>query len=159
MVESPSKPIASTEFVFFLDFNNLPIFFSNWIKIQIKFSSTVTAMYFPFEGLHNRSAQIFQGPLYLRKHRQPCCWSRGIMPPPFDVSMASNIVTTSSISGRLSGFASQHRFITFARELGQHRGISGLRFCSFHGFFVCEFLSGLFYDIFQPKERFVFWSA
>ncbi|KAF7819599.1 Paired amphipathic helix protein Sin3-like 4 [Senna tora] len=43
------------------------------------------------------------------------------MPPPLDVSIASNIDTTSSISGRLSGFASQHLFITFARELGQHR--------------------------------------
>jgi hypothetical protein len=38
--------------------------------------------------------------------------------------------TTSSISGRLSGLASQQRFITFARELGQHLGISGLRFYS-----------------------------
>lgn len=71
-----------------------------------------------------------QGPRYLRKQKQPCDWSRGIIPPPFDVSIASNMVTTSSISGRLSGLASQHRFITFASELGQHRGISGLRFCS-----------------------------
>jgi len=52
------------------------------------------------------------------------------MPPPFDVSIASNIDTTSAISGRLSGFASQQRFITFAKELGQQRGISGLKFCS-----------------------------
>jgi hypothetical protein len=52
------------------------------------------------------------------------------MPPPFDTSMASNMETTSSISGRLSGLASQQRFITFARELGQHLGISGLRFYS-----------------------------
>ena len=52
------------------------------------------------------------------------------MPPPFVTSMASNMETTSSISGRLSGFASQQRFITFARELGQHLGISGLRFYS-----------------------------
>lgn len=42
--------------------------------------------------------------------------------------MASKSETTSSISGLLSGLASQHRFITFARELGQHLGISGLRF-------------------------------
>ena len=42
--------------------------------------------------------------------------------------MASNKETTSSISGLLSGLASQHRLITFARELGQHLGISGLRF-------------------------------
>lgn len=73
---------------------------------------------------------LVYGPRYLRKHKQPCCWSTGIIPPPFEVSMASNIVTTSSISGRLSGFASQHLFITFAKELGQHLGISGLRFWS-----------------------------
>jgi hypothetical protein len=48
------------------------------------------------------------------------------------VSIASNMETTSSISGRLSGLASQHRFITFARELGQHLGISGLRFWDFN---------------------------
>lgn len=52
------------------------------------------------------------------------------MPPPLDVSIASSMDTTSAISGRLSGFASQHRFITFASELGQQRGISGLRFCA-----------------------------
>jgi hypothetical protein len=51
------------------------------------------------------------------------------MPPPFDVSIASSRDTTSAISGRLSGFASQQRFITFAKELGQQRGISGLKFC------------------------------
>lgn len=74
----------------------------------------------------------YQGPRCLRKHpKHPCCWSGGIIPPPFDVSIASNMVTTSSISGRLSGFASQQTFITFARELGQHRGISGLKFCNF----------------------------
>ncbi|CAA7402236.1 unnamed protein product [Spirodela intermedia] len=49
------------------------------------------------------------------------------MPPPLVVSMASKIATTSSISGRRSGFASQHLFITFPSELGQHRGISGRR--------------------------------
>lgn len=75
-----------------------------------------------------QGVEIFQGPRYLRKHKQPWAWSFGIIPPPFDVSMASNMVTTSSIPGRLSGLASQHRFITFARELGQQRGISGLRF-------------------------------
>jgi hypothetical protein len=52
----------------------------------------------------------------------------GIMPPPLDVSIASTMDTTSAISGRLSGFASQQRFITLAKELGQQRGISGLRF-------------------------------
>eukprot|EP01018_Ginkgo_biloba_P013749 Gb_27650 [translate_table: standard] len=43
--------------------------------------------------------------------------------------MASSIVTTSSISGLLSGFASQHLLITLLRELGQHLGISGRRLC------------------------------
>ncbi|CAA7410317.1 unnamed protein product [Spirodela intermedia] len=38
--------------------------------------------------------------------------------------MASNNPTTSSISGLLSGFPSQHLFITLANELGQHFGIS-----------------------------------
>jgi hypothetical protein len=73
---------------------------------------------------------ILQGPRFLRKQKQPPCWSGGIMPPPFVTSMASNMETTSSISGRLSGLASQQRFITFAREFGQHLGISGLRFYS-----------------------------
>jgi len=78
------------------------------------------------------SGLFHQGPRCLWKHgRHPCCWSGGIIPPPFDVSIASNMATTSSISGRLSGFASQHLFITCARELGQQRGISGLKFCSF----------------------------
>lgn len=71
----------------------------------------------------------FHGPRRFRKQKQPWDWSGGIIPPPFDVSIASIRDTTSSISGRLSGFASQHRFITFASELGQHLGISGLRFC------------------------------
>jgi hypothetical protein len=57
------------------------------------------------------------------------------MPPPLDVSIASIMDTTSAISGRLSGFASQQRFITFAKALGQHRGISGLRFCTSKIFF------------------------
>lgn len=51
------------------------------------------------------------------------------MPLPLDASMASNIDTTSSISGLLLGSASQHLLITFATDLGQHLGISGLRFC------------------------------
>lgn len=70
----------------------------------------------------------FQGPRCFRKQRQPRCWSTGIIPPPLEVSMASNRVTTSSISGLRSGLASQHRFITLASELGQHLGISGLKF-------------------------------
>ena len=78
-----------------------------------------------------RGNNFLQGPRYLRKQKQPWGWSTGSIPPPLDVSMASIIATTSSISGRLSGLASQHRFITFAKELGQHLGISGLRFCGF----------------------------
>lgn len=70
-----------------------------------------------------------QGPRRLPKQKQLWRWSTGIIPPPFDVSIDSNMDTTSSISGRLSALASQHRFITFAKELGQQRGISGLKFC------------------------------
>lgn len=78
-----------------------------------------------------RSAGVYvsQGPRCFRKQRQPCCWSVGIIPPPLEVSIASSMVTTSSISGLLSGLASQHRFITLASEPGQHLGISGLKFC------------------------------
>ena len=47
----------------------------------------------------------------------------------FEVSMAFNMVTTSSISGLLLGFSSKHCVIIFARELGQQLGISGIRFC------------------------------
>ncbi|CAA6673100.1 unnamed protein product [Spirodela intermedia] len=47
--------------------------------------------------------------------------------------MASNKPTTSSISGLLSGFPSKHLFITLANELGQHFGISGLRFLNPNG--------------------------
>ncbi|VYS61286.1 unnamed protein product [Arabidopsis thaliana] len=38
--------------------------------------------------------------------------------------MASSSFTTSSISGRLSGFGSQHLFMIFATACGQHFGIS-----------------------------------
>ena len=51
------------------------------------------------------------------------------MPPPLLVSMASNNLTTSSMSGRLSGFPSQHFRMMLANELGQHLGISGRKFC------------------------------
>lgn len=37
----------------------------------------------------------------------------------------SSFCTTSSISGRLSGFASQHLFMIFASLVGQRRGIFG----------------------------------
>lgn len=49
------------------------------------------------------------------------------IPPPFEMSMASNIWTTSSILGLLLGSVSQHFFITSATEMGQHLGISGLK--------------------------------
>lgn len=69
------------------------------------------------------------GPRADVKQKQPGDWSSGIIPPPLLVSMASNIFTTSDISGRFSGFPSQHFRMTFARELGQHLGIVGRRFC------------------------------
>lgn len=68
------------------------------------------------------------GPLEGAKQKHPAAWSSGIMPPPRLVSIDSSSLTTSSISGRFSGFASQHLFMMLARELGQHRGMSGRRF-------------------------------
>ena len=44
-------------------------------------------------------------------------------------STASNNLTTSSISGRFSGFASQHFLIILATSLGQLLGIFGRKFC------------------------------
>ena len=70
------------------------------------------------------------GPRAFVKHKHPDDWPSGIMPPPLLVSRASKSCTTSSISGRLSGFASQHFRITFANALGQQRGMSGRRFCT-----------------------------
>jgi hypothetical protein len=69
------------------------------------------------------------GPRAFVKHKHPDDWPSGIMPPPLLVSRASKSCTTSSISGRLSGFASQHFRITFANALGQQRGMSGRKFC------------------------------
>jgi len=46
------------------------------------------------------------------------------------VSIASNIVTTSCISGRLSGFAFQHFRMMFAKSLGQFFGILGRKRCA-----------------------------
>jgi len=78
-----------------------------------------------------RTFDINQGPRrWPKNHKHPRRWYTGIILPALDVSMASSIAATSSISGLLSGFASQHLFITLARELGPHLGISGLRFCS-----------------------------
>lgn len=68
------------------------------------------------------------GPRVALKQKHPLAWSSGIMPPPLLVSITSNSFTTSSISGRFSGFASQHFLMMFATELGQHLGISGRRF-------------------------------
>lgn len=70
-----------------------------------------------------------QGPRAVAKQKQPEAWSSGIIPPPLLVSTASNILTTSSISGRLSALASQHFRIILAKPLGQHLGISGRKFC------------------------------
>lgn len=72
---------------------------------------------------------IFYGPRAVLKQKQPWTWSSGIMPPPLLVSIASSILTTSSMSGRFSGFASQHFRMMLANELGQHLGTSGRRFC------------------------------
>lgn len=72
---------------------------------------------------------IYYGPRAVLKQKQPCAWSSGIMPPPLLVSNASNSLTTSSMSGRFSGFASQHFRMMLANELGQHLGISGRKFC------------------------------
>lgn len=64
------------------------------------------------------------------KQKQPEAWSSGIMPPPFRVSIASSDLTTSSMSGRLSGCGSQHFRIMLANAPGQHLGISGRKFCN-----------------------------
>ncbi|OMO85636.1 hypothetical protein COLO4_21529 [Corchorus olitorius] len=76
-----------------------------------------------------KSSSGNHGPRAGAKQKQAGVWSSGIIPPPLLVSTASSILTTSSISGRFSGFASQHFRIMFAKELGQHLGISGRRFC------------------------------
>lgn len=72
---------------------------------------------------------FYYGPRAVVKQKQPWTWSSGIIPPPLLVSIASNKVTTSSMSGLLSGFASQHFRMMLAKELGQHLGISGRKFC------------------------------
>lgn len=77
-----------------------------------------------------------QGPRPALKQKQPLTWSSGIIPPPLLVSMASNKLTTSSISGRLSGFASQHFLMMLANELGQHLGISGRKFCQLKNIYM-----------------------
>ena len=61
-----------------------------------------------------------------QKNKQPCDSYKGVIPLPFEVSMAFNMVTTSFISGLLLGFECQHRVIISARELGQQLGMSGL---------------------------------
>lgn len=74
-----------------------------------------------------KTENVLHGPRLKQKH--PVAWPSGIIPPPLLVSSDSSILTTSSISGRLSGLASQHFFMIFAIALGQHRGISGRMFC------------------------------
>lgn len=85
-----------------------------------------TGKVLPREGSTMKS---IYGPRAFVKHKHPDDWPSGIMPPPLLVSRASKSCTTSSISGRLSGFASQHFRITFANALGQQRGMSGRKFC------------------------------
>ncbi|KAL4312149.1 hypothetical protein GQ457_01G032270 [Hibiscus cannabinus] len=74
-------------------------------------------------------ARNFSG-LFLQK--QPGARSSGNIPPPLLVFTASSIVTTSPISGRFFGSASQHFLMMFANELGQHHGISGRKFCQYN---------------------------
>jgi hypothetical protein len=78
----------------------------------------------------NRGKRAPYGPRALVKHKQPDDWPSGIIPPPLLVSRASISCTTSSISGRLSGFPSQHLRMMFANGLGQQRGMSGRKFCT-----------------------------
>lgn len=73
--------------------------------------------------------KFYQGPRRV-KQKQPGDWSSGIMPPPLLVSTASSNLTTSSMSRRLSGCASQHFRMMLANEPGQHLGISGRKFCN-----------------------------
>lgn len=75
------------------------------------------------------AVQSIYGPRALVKHKHPDDWPSGIIPPPLLVSRASMSCTTSSMSGRLSGFPSQHLRIMFANALGQQRGMSGRKFC------------------------------
>lgn len=77
----------------------------------------------------NHHTQKNHGPRVVAKQKHPFAWSSGIIPPPLLVSIASNSLTTSSMSGRFSAFASQHFRMILANELGQHRGISGRKFC------------------------------
>ena len=96
---------------------------------QLKWNHKIVVQF--YRDSYEKSAK-FYGPRAGAKQKQPPAWSSGIIPPPLLVSIASNILTTSSMSGRFSGFASQHLFMMFARELGQHLGISGLRFWICH---------------------------
>jgi hypothetical protein len=79
---------------------------------------------------HKLRVRVPYGPRALVKHKQPDDWPSGIIPPPLLVSRASISCTTSSISGRLSGFPSQHLRMIFANGLGQQRGMSGRKFCT-----------------------------
>lgn len=79
---------------------------------------------------------VYHGPRAM-KQKHPGDWPSGIMPPPLLVSIASSNLTTSSISGRLSGLASQQRRMMLANAFGQHLGISGRKFCQ-DEFYVLE---------------------
>lgn len=72
-----------------------------------------------------RRLETIYGPRALKKHKHPPVWPFGIMPPPLLVSRGSKSRTTSSMSGRFSGLASQHLRMMFAIAFGQQRGISG----------------------------------
>ena len=86
-------------------------------------------------SLHGHSMKVHSrtkedhGPRAGKKQKQPEALSSGIIPPPLLVSIASRSVTTSSMSGRFSGCGSQHLFMMFAKEWGQHLGMCGRKFC------------------------------
>jgi len=101
-------------------------------KVKKKLDSFDTLnIYSVREREHNETEKEKRdyGPRAGTKQKHPPSWSSGIMPPPLLVSIASISLTTSSMSGLLSGFASQHFFMIFDSALGQHRGISGRKFC------------------------------
>lgn len=79
----------------------------------------------------------------LKKHRHPPAWASGTMPPPLLASRASKNRTTSSMSGRFSGLASQHLCMMFAIGLGQQQQAAGSAHteCQAAGSGTCMFSS------------------